>query len=303
MKIYVIVVAYNGLKYYDDCFLSLRASSYPVDIIVVDNASTDGTNAYIKEHFPDVKLIESTENLGFGKGNNIGLRYAMEHNCDFVFLLNQDAYVESETIETLVRCSLEHPEYAILSPMHVYPDKMHINMSLSDGDVNLSLLSEGYYEGLYNLKDRVFDMSYINAAAWLLPRKTLDIIGGFCPLFRHYFEDDDYINRVKYHNLKIGLVPGIRIVHNTSKPESHKRKLLDMAMNEGLYEYLNINREINFRKRKFTFWKNYMRAILKKDSESMKENWVKYQYLKRNLSEILICRELNKMRGPHYLYD
>ena len=78
----VIVVTYNGLQWYDRCFSSLRQSNVPVSTVVVDNASNDGTVAYIKEHFPEIHLIESDKNLGFGGANNIGIRYALDQGCD-----------------------------------------------------------------------------------------------------------------------------------------------------------------------------------------------------------------------------
>ena len=91
MKVFVIIVTYKGKRWYDRCFGSLRQSTIPLQTIVVDNASNDGTVDYIRENYPEIYLIESKENLGFGKGNNLGLRYALDHGCDYVFLLNQDA--------------------------------------------------------------------------------------------------------------------------------------------------------------------------------------------------------------------
>ena len=103
MKIYAIVITYNGKKWYDRCFGSLRDSEMPVETIVIDNTSTDDTIEYIKTHFPSVHLIESKENLGFAKANNIGIRYAIDNNADYVFLLNQDAWIENDTLTALLR--------------------------------------------------------------------------------------------------------------------------------------------------------------------------------------------------------
>ena len=78
-KLFVIVVTYKGHQWYDRCFTSLRESELPIQTIVIDNASNDGTVEYIREHFPEIHLIESKENLGFGRANNIGMRYALDH--------------------------------------------------------------------------------------------------------------------------------------------------------------------------------------------------------------------------------
>jgi GT2 family glycosyltransferase len=102
-KIFVIIVTYKGHLWYERCFKSLRDSELPVQIIVIDNASNDGTVEYIRAHFPDIHLIESKENLGFGRANNLGMRYALDNGADYVFLLNQDAWIEPNTIGELVR--------------------------------------------------------------------------------------------------------------------------------------------------------------------------------------------------------
>ena len=72
MKVLTIIVTYNGMKWLDRCLGSLRTSSVPSDVLVVDNGSTDGSPAYIQENFPEVMLHCTGENLGFGKANKIG---------------------------------------------------------------------------------------------------------------------------------------------------------------------------------------------------------------------------------------
>ena len=215
-KIYVIVVTYKGKQWYDRCFSSLRESTLLVQTIVVDNASNDGSVEYIREHFPEIHLVESQENLGFGRANNMAMRYALDHGCDYVFLLNQDTWIDADAIQKLVDVHNHHPEYGILSPMHVSPDGKHLNMLIDDGksryEKNFELL-----EGLLckNSKE-VYSVEYVNAAAWLLPRKTLETVGGFDPIYFHYEEDDDYLNRVRYHKLGIGVCLQARIVHDHS---------------------------------------------------------------------------------------
>ena len=110
VKVFVIVVSYKGHRWYERCFSSLRESTIPIKTIVIDNASNDGTVEYIKSHFPEILLIESNENLGFGKANNRGLRYALDNGCDYVFLLNQDAWIEPDTLERLLDIHSRHPE-------------------------------------------------------------------------------------------------------------------------------------------------------------------------------------------------
>ena len=80
---------------------SLLNSQYPVEVIVADNDSTDNTVAIV-EQYPRVTLLKMTSNLGFGKANDIGIRQALENGADYIFLLNQDAWIFDDTILSLV---------------------------------------------------------------------------------------------------------------------------------------------------------------------------------------------------------
>ena len=121
MKILTIIVTYNGLRWYERCLGSLQSSTIPVDVMVVDNASQDGSADWIAEHYPEINLIRSDKNLGFGQANNIGMRYALDNGYDYVFLLNQDAWLHTnDCIERLVQAAENHPEYMIMSALWLY---------------------------------------------------------------------------------------------------------------------------------------------------------------------------------------
>ena len=82
MKVYTIIVTYNGDKWIEKCLRSLRDSTLSLSVLVIDNASTDKTVNIVKEQFPEFQLIETGANLGFGKANNIGLEMALQKNAD-----------------------------------------------------------------------------------------------------------------------------------------------------------------------------------------------------------------------------
>jgi len=250
VKLFVIVVTYKGKRWYDRCFTSLRNSTIPVQTIVVDNASNDGTVEYIKENYPEIMLIESKENLGFGKGNNLAMKYAYEHGCDYAFLLNQDAWLDQDnTLEKLVEVAQSHPEYGILSPVHLTVDKKEIEMSVEYGTNRYSaiMLSDMYCG---EMKD-VYETNYASAVSWLLPRKSIQEVGGFNPMFQQYGEDDEYLNRMRYYGYKVGICFGIDVVHDHQKTvnpfsvsQSHYlhnqsllAKLLDMNTVDSLPKY------------------------------------------------------------------
>lgn len=211
-KIYAVVVTYNGVCWVERCLESLMLSEYPVDTIVVDNASTDET-AQLISNFRDVIYLEQQKNLGFGKANNIGIREALQRRADFVFLLNQDACVTPNTIGRLIQVAQKNSKLGVLSPIHLNGDGSAIDAKFAQYIINRgapNFLSDLYFG---DVKD-VYRPQFTNAAAWLLSRKCIEVVGGFDPLFFMYSEDNDFCNRVSYHGFQIGLVPSAVIHHD-----------------------------------------------------------------------------------------
>ena len=213
MKVIVIVVTYNGEKWIDKCFGSLNETSIPLQILAIDNGSSDNTVSLIKNKFPEVDIIETGSNLGFGKANNIGLKKALDENADYVFLLNQDAWVERDTIKYLVETAVKNPEYGIISPFHFLPGHQKLEWHFSTY-ISPEKCKDLYSDIYFNNTKEIYELDFVNAAAWLISKKCLSTVGGFDPLFPHYGEDDDYCNRLIYKNLKIGVAPGSIITHD-----------------------------------------------------------------------------------------
>ena len=129
-KVLVIVVTYNGRPWLDRCLGSVAQSAawgpgdgplaaVQAQLYVWDNASTDGSADYVEKNFPDAILVRSSENLGFSLPNNEGMKYALEHGYDYVYLLNQDAWLEPGALAKLVAAAEAHPEYGLLSPLQM----------------------------------------------------------------------------------------------------------------------------------------------------------------------------------------
>ena len=212
--IFAVVATWNGEHWVDKCLGSLRRSTVPVEIVVVDNASKDRTRERVRREFPEATCLQMSENLGFGRANNVGIRLAYDRGADHMFLLNQDAWVVPETIESLVRLQKEDAAHGILSPIHLDGGGRQLDKWFS-----VYLSKSGDSDGLLsdllcgrNLKS-VYDTPYINAAAWLVSRKCIETVGLFNPVFQHYSEDMEYASRVIHHGLRIGVAPGVRAFH------------------------------------------------------------------------------------------
>ncbi|MCH4147962.1 MAG: glycosyltransferase family 2 protein [Prevotella sp.] len=233
MKILAIIVSYNFTPWIDHCIGSLQASEMPVDIMVLDNGSKDETVKILQERYPEVILVENKDNLGFGKANNIGLHYADNGDYEGVFLLNQDAWIDPNVIATLVKTSEEHPDYGILSPVHLTGNGDKIEHGFSDycGISDLQKLPHTALE----------TVPFIDAAIWYLPIKALREVGFFAPVFYHYGEDKDMSNRMAYYHWKIGYVPTIFGYHDREFRKQTRYSFFRAEQVYHLSEYTNIN--------------------------------------------------------------
>jgi hypothetical protein len=103
-RVAIVIINWNGFNDTTECLKSLRKVDYPnYDIVVVDNASTNGLPYEIKKMFPEIELIKNQENLGVAEGINVGMRYALKNGADYIFLLNNDTVVKEDAISQLVR--------------------------------------------------------------------------------------------------------------------------------------------------------------------------------------------------------
>lgn len=248
MKTYTVIVTYNGMKWINKTILSVIDSSF---VVVVDNNSTDDTVTFIKKHFPSVKIFEETKNHGFGIATNIGISYALKKNADAVFLLNQDAYVEKDALKILEKAA-ENKDYGILSPLH-------LNGNGSEVDYNFLKVTSPFNAGtlisdliINNFRREIYDINFINAAAWYIPKIVFLRVGGFDPMFFLYGEDDNYCQRVLYHGFKIGIVPSAKIFHDSENNNIHLgetggKKYFKQIKNRMLVKYANVNTN-NFKK-------------------------------------------------------
>ena len=247
---FIVIVTHNGMQWLPKCLESVKAYS----IIVVDNNSKDDdTREFIKKEYPEVEIFEKEENLGFGAANNLGIKKAYEEGAEYVFLLNQDAWIESNTIEKLIVVAQKHKNFGILSPMHLNGPGTALDYNFSTfigADRCKGLISDFTVR---NPLEEVYSTTFVNAAAWLLSRKCIETVGGFNPSFYHYAEDLNYVERAKYHKLEIGIVPSVKIYHDRQK----RRDNLFLS-----------NQKINFK-----------RIVIRELSKPRKEKSITYFYL------------------------
>lgn len=228
-KVVVVIVTYLAEHWVDYCLGGLKAYFDKLTVVVIDNNSQDYTVQRIKNDYPEVILFENKENLGFGKANNIGLKYAIENDCDYVFLLNQDACVYPGAIEKLILAHKEAPKFGVISPIHLdgtgnrFDSKFFLYLTQSHG------IKMIYDRIIHNKSSSVpYETKFVNAAAWLITKECLTKVGGFDPIFPHYGEDNDYLRRVREKGFKIGICSTGFINHN--RDQNYKMTMIPIHM-------------------------------------------------------------------------
>lgn len=289
MKTFAIIVIYNGMRrdWINKCFSSIESSTIPVQIIAIDNNSTDGSVDFIKNHFPKTILITSEKNLGFGGANNLGLKTALKMGGEYFFLLNQDAWVEPDTIEKLVIQAKQNPEYGIISPLHYNGKGSALDFNFSD-QIAPSRCYNLYSDFVSSrVEDRVYTSSFVCAAAWLLTKQSLELVGGFNPIFFHYGEDDNYVHRLHYKGLKLGVYPFAQMYHDREeRPKSQYESYVELNKKFLLKDASNPLSKFNIDKHLSILKKKRFISLITLNFKYANELLETIKFIKKNINKI-----------------
>jgi len=242
-----IIVSWNNKKLIDDCVKSINQQDYSGNkrIILVDNASMDGTVTYVKEKFPYVEVISETENHGFAKGNNIGIKFALaDKKIKYIVLLNTDARLAKNWTRTLASSAAKRPLTATMQSItldyynHNIIDSTHIYISRYGQAIQGSWrmpIGHGYDVA----PKKVFGC---NAAAMMITRKFIET-QPFKDLFDEtmymYLEDVDLAARATVMGWDNFVIPGTRAYHMGSVSSTKKDPSFSLYMtfrnNMGLH--------------------------------------------------------------------
>lgn len=308
-KIFSIIITYNGEKWLPECLRHLTESEVATQIVIVDNASTDNTIEIIKQYGNAIHFIQNLKNAGFGQANNIGMEYALNQGADFIFLINQDAYIFPGTIQLLTAALTTHPDFGILSPLQLDSSGKEVEPIFKK-----FLLKNFSNEVITNMLHPVnnsdinkpYTMRFVNAAAWMMPRECVEKVGLFHPVFFHYGEDNHYASRVQFHKMKIGVLPAARIIHDSDTPiiDNHLL-LLRQIRTVPLYTLLDLRKPLPVAFfLGFLKWKRLAKKIRKfSDTNDMSFIYEQKKWFNKKLSEAIAIRketskEWKKIKRP-----
>ena len=234
----IVIVSWNVREDLRECLQSLlkdegsRLESGEIEIIIVDNASTDGTAEMVNLEFPQVKLLVNSQNLGYTKANNIGINHS---RGKYILLLNPDTVVHQGALQALIDCAESHPEVGIIGAKLLNPDGSVQRSARSFPDIGAGLFRNTFLGRLfpnnpfvrrYLLEDFGYDevreVDWVSGAAMLVRRDLIERIGGLDERFWAYCEDVDLCWRAWQAGYKVLFCPNAVITHKVGRSSDQR---------------------------------------------------------------------------------
>lgn len=287
-KIAIVILNWNGKENTIECLKSIEDIQ---DVIVVDNNSNDNSVAAIKKDFPKVKIIQNKQNLGFAKGNNIGIKKALDDKAGFIMLLNNDTILEKNCLKNLLEAVKNNPQFSIFAPK-IYFEKnyeFHKNrykenekgrvIWYAGGIIDWDNLY-GHHRGVDEVDNGQFDKEeeteFATGAAMLIKKEVFEKIGFLDEKYFLYYEDTDFCVRAKKSGSKILFTPNAVLWHKNAGSSSSGSELQDY--------YITRNRLIfGFKygriKTKFALLRQAIKFLIKGNKSEKK---AVYDFISRN---------------------
>ncbi len=217
--VFIILVNWNGKDVTLDCLASLQRISYANHrVVVVDNASADGSVDEISRRFPSVQLLKMRENLRFAGGNNAGMRHALDQGAEMILLLNNDTTVAMGFLEPLVSAMQASNDIGMVTPKILYasdPSRIWFagaRISFWTGTMK--------HLGIRAVDDGSFDIpgptDYATGCCVLIKRTIVEQVGMLDESFFMYGEDADWSMRVRRAGMRLLYVPSSSVWHKVS---------------------------------------------------------------------------------------
>jgi GT2 family glycosyltransferase len=240
-SVVTIVLTWNSADFIEECLSSLIKSSYPTNILVVDNNSSDNTREVISKKFPKIKLVNSGSNIGYAGGNNFGIKIAQKENPEYIFLLNPDATVQKDCLKNLISRMNSEKDVGLASPIILYNDSKVIwyagsSINWHNGvtsHIGANEIDEGQYSNNLHTERA-------NGCAMIIRASKLREVGLMDEHYFLYYEETDWSVRFSNAGYSIGLVPAAITWHKASSSTGgHKSALYHYYMTRNRLYFMS----------------------------------------------------------------
>lgn len=253
-EISVIIVNWNTLKVTSDCIQSLIdiKEISPIEIIIIDNASHDGSVEALRNQFPSIKIIANETNVGFAAGCNQGLEQA---SGKYLLLLNSDTTANGESLKGMMDFLKNHPKVGAVGCRLLYADgtvqSSHGNFPTpSEFLLHQSLLAiliKRFFSRLKNFfphikhNQKPYKVDWLMGACIMMPREIYRKVGGFDPDYFMYCEDADWCFRLAKEGYSIYHLPQYSIFHYHQQSSRQRKKFTFIRIFQSLNRFVEKN--------------------------------------------------------------
>lgn len=233
-----IVLNWNGWKDTLECLQALKSCTYPrLTVIVVDNGSSDDSVLRIQSAFPEILLLESGANKGFSGGNNIGIRYALAHDADYIWLLNNDTKAAPDALSALVAKATSDGRIGAVASICHYADSPSTVQAWAGARVNLWI---GY--GRLTTKPHEDDWFHsLNGTSMLVARTAIEDVGLLDEGFFLYWEDTEFCLRLRKKGWRIAAASDSNVLHKVNASTGGDKFILDRYQTASALRLLRLH--------------------------------------------------------------
>ena len=216
-RVLVIILTWNHIQDTLECLESLRLQTYPnFGILVADNGSTDDTVATIRARYSEIELLENKKNLGYAQGNNVGIRYALAQEADYLFVLNNDTTLAADCIAKLVNDLEQHPN-AAAAPRCYFSDAPTTIYFAGGKMAGWQAAHVGYNRPDGPEYDMSGETEWLTGCAVMAPRAVWERVGFLEPQYFLLFEDTDWSLRARRAGITLRYVADAKLWHKVSR--------------------------------------------------------------------------------------
>lgn len=243
----IVILNWNGWDYTQACMGSLLDAGYSEsDVILVDNASSDGSIINIQKYYPKAHLIQNKINEGFTGGNNRGIQYALRQGYEFVLLLNNDTKVSPGFLELMVEEMRSNDNLAAIQPLIYFMDPK--DQIWNAGGIYHDWL--GYSKTNYHLKsEKPYFTDWITGCALLARTSIIEKVGLLDNGYFAYFEDVDWSLRMRRQGFELKVHPQAIIYHEAGAASKSKIEGVEGFLDPKVH-FLNVKNQV-FQLRKY----------------------------------------------------
>jgi len=191
-RVVAVILNFNGSRVLPDCLRTLGRSTYPeLKIVVVDNASTDGSPDWIVQHAPEVQLLRNPDNCGWSAGNNTGIRWALFHGADYVWILNNDVEIDPDCLRLQMAAFETRQALGMVSPL-IYYLEPRTRVWFAGAYVDSRSFELNHLHSLEAFRRVPNEQRYLSGCSLLVKREVFDRIGLLDERYFLYYDDVDF---------------------------------------------------------------------------------------------------------------